>query len=66
VDFLRGLKENVIMGRLIPAGTGMEIYRGIRIPPDETVRVELEMEERPIEAGLDVNAVLSSLREAGS
>ncbi len=26
VDYLRGLKENVIMGRLIPAGTGMEIY----------------------------------------
>jgi DNA-directed RNA polymerase subunit beta' len=27
VDFLRGLKENVIMGRLIPAGTGMKAYR---------------------------------------
>ena len=27
VDHLRGLKENVIMGRLIPAGTGMEFYR---------------------------------------
>ena len=27
VDYLRGLKENVIMGRLIPAGTGMEYYR---------------------------------------
>jgi len=27
VDYLRGLKENVIMGRLIPAGTGMERYR---------------------------------------
>jgi len=26
VDYLRGLKENVIMGRLIPAGTGMAIY----------------------------------------
>ncbi len=26
VDHLRGLKENVIMGRLIPAGTGMEFY----------------------------------------
>ena len=26
-DFLRGLKENVIMGRLIPAGSGMPIYR---------------------------------------
>jgi len=27
VDFLRGLKENVIMGRLIPAGTGLDQYR---------------------------------------
>jgi DNA-directed RNA polymerase subunit beta' len=27
VDYLRGLKENVIMGRLIPAGTGMKAYR---------------------------------------
>jgi DNA-directed RNA polymerase subunit beta' len=35
VDHLRGLKENVTMGRLIPAGTGFEYYRNIRIPPDE-------------------------------
>ncbi len=34
VDFLRGLKENVIMGRLIPAGTGMEYYRRVRIPEE--------------------------------
>ena len=26
VDFLRGLKENVVVGRLIPAGTGMEFH----------------------------------------
>jgi DNA-directed RNA polymerase subunit beta' len=31
VDYLRGLKENVIMGRLIPAGTGLEYYRNIRL-----------------------------------
>jgi DNA-directed RNA polymerase subunit beta' len=35
IDYLRGLKENVTMGRLIPAGTGFEYYRGVRIPPDE-------------------------------
>src|SRR5438552_1075153 len=35
VDHLRGLKENVTMGRLIPAGTGFEYYRNVRIPPDE-------------------------------
>jgi len=31
VDYLRGLKENVIMGRLVPAGTGMEYYRKVKI-----------------------------------
>jgi DNA-directed RNA polymerase subunit beta' len=35
VDRLRGLKENVTMGRLIPAGTGFEFYRHVQIPPDE-------------------------------
>jgi len=32
VDALNGLKENVIMGRLIPAGTGLSIYRNLHIP----------------------------------
>jgi DNA-directed RNA polymerase subunit beta' len=31
VDHLRGLKENVIMGRLIPAGTGLERYRNFKL-----------------------------------
>ncbi len=35
VDHLRGLKENVIMGRLIPAGTGMEFYRNVRLERDD-------------------------------
>jgi DNA-directed RNA polymerase subunit beta' len=30
IDYLRGLKENVIMGRLIPAGSGLRGYREIR------------------------------------
>jgi DNA-directed RNA polymerase subunit beta' len=34
VDNLRGLKENVTMGRLIPAGTGFDYYRKVRIEPD--------------------------------
>src|SRR6266511_1937258 len=36
IDYLRGLKENVIMGRLIPAGTGMEFYRNVDVERDET------------------------------
>jgi DNA-directed RNA polymerase subunit beta' len=31
IDHLRGLKENVIMGRLIPAGTGIQRYRHLRL-----------------------------------
>ena len=31
IDFLRGLKENVIMGRLIPAGTGLSRYKNLRL-----------------------------------
>ncbi|MCB1050861.1 MAG: DNA-directed RNA polymerase subunit beta' [Acidobacteria bacterium] len=37
VDTLRGLKENVIMGKLIPAGTGMALYRDVEIEEDETL-----------------------------
>ncbi len=33
-DTLRGLKENVTMGRLIPAGTGFDAYRHVHIPSD--------------------------------
>jgi len=34
IDYLRGLKENVIMGRLIPAGTGLASYRNVRMMTD--------------------------------
>src|SRR5438067_7849 len=40
VDYLRGLKENVIMGRLIPAGTGMEYYRAVKIAGEDVVEEE--------------------------
>jgi len=35
MDELRGLKENIIMGRLIPAGTGTEMYKATFIEPAE-------------------------------
>jgi DNA-directed RNA polymerase subunit beta' len=37
VDHLLGLKENVIIGKLIPAATGLRRYRGIDITPSEAV-----------------------------
>ncbi len=37
-DSLMGLKENVIIGKLIPAGTGLERYKNIRVEPTEEAR----------------------------
>jgi len=45
VDHLTGLKENVVMGHLIPAGTGIKKYDNIIFPSDE-VKEEVENEEK--------------------
>ncbi len=37
-DSLRGLKENVIIGKLIPAGTGLDRYKNVRVEPTEEAR----------------------------
>ncbi len=58
IDTLRGLKENVIVGRLIPAGTGLEYYRGVQLSPEleeaaervkREVTAEIEAQERELE-----------------
>ncbi|MGI8566731.1 MAG: DNA-directed RNA polymerase subunit beta', partial [Pyrinomonadaceae bacterium] len=61
IDYLRGLKENVIMGRLIPAGTGMEFYRNVKVERDQSVdqsaAVENSLDELPeIVAGDEARA----------
>jgi DNA-directed RNA polymerase subunit beta' len=40
-DPLLGLKENVILGKLIPAGTGMPQYRNIRVEPTEEAKAAM-------------------------
>ncbi|MEA2165597.1 MAG: DNA-directed polymerase subunit beta [Thermoanaerobaculia bacterium] len=45
VDHLRGLKENVIVGRLIPAGTGMPVYREVYLEKDEPIPVQPNLED---------------------
>jgi DNA-directed RNA polymerase subunit beta' len=45
VDYLRGLKENVIVGRLIPAGTGMPVYREVFLEKDEPAPVQPSLED---------------------
>jgi DNA-directed RNA polymerase subunit beta' len=44
-DSLRGLKENVIIGHLIPAGTGMKKYRDIRLSDGENDDLDAYVEE---------------------
>jgi DNA-directed RNA polymerase subunit beta' len=48
VDHLRGLKENVIMGRLIPAGTGMEYYRNVKIAGEDVTEEEMVTEQEGV------------------
>lgn len=52
VDYLRGLKENVVVGQLIPAGTGFrnekKDYRDVRVMPKE-VKEEIEKEVEEVE-----------------
>ena len=44
-DHLRGLKENVIIGHLIPAGTGMSMYRKLRLESELAAREEPQAAE---------------------
>ena len=47
IDPLIGLKENVIIGKLIPAGTGMKRYRNVKI--DTGMEEEYDMDEEDLE-----------------
>jgi DNA-directed RNA polymerase subunit beta' len=44
-DYLRGLKENIIIGHPIPAGTGMKRYREVKLFDEENKDLDLEMQE---------------------
>jgi DNA-directed RNA polymerase subunit beta' len=64
VDKLRGLKENVIMGRLIPAGTGLAGYNKLTavvdpelLEEDEEYEMTIEDREGPLLANLPGIAV---------
>jgi DNA-directed RNA polymerase subunit beta' len=52
-DYLRGFKENVIMGHIIPAGTGFDLHRNIKVKPlvevpeDEPAVMDITAEETP-------------------
>ncbi len=42
VDHLVGLKENVIIGKLIPAGSGLDVYRSVDVHTDHDKAAEAE------------------------
>ena len=45
IDPLIGLKENVIIGKLIPAGTGMKRYRSIHLDSDIDENAEIDADD---------------------
>ena len=55
VDPLIGLKENVIIGKLIPAGTGMKRYRDVTLSTDAKIAAAAEA-KRALEAALEEDA----------
>ena len=59
VDYLRGLKENVIMGRLIPAGTGLRAYKRLTIEVDEPA----EGSEAPRCAGIRASMAAAAMAD---
>ena len=61
VDPLIGLKENVIIGKLIPAGTGMKRYRNTRLNTDATETISFD--EEAFEEEMDLEQVESVVEE---
>ena len=59
VDHLVGLKENVIIGKHIPAGTGMKKYRDVKLNTDIKMEDELDLDDEisleDLDADLDLN-----------
>ncbi|MEW6548254.1 MAG: DNA-directed RNA polymerase subunit beta' [Spirochaetota bacterium] len=70
VDGLRGLKENVIIGHLIPAGTGMRLYKNIKLSDGEHEDldgyVEEILEKRRLEKELTPIPALEDRADASS
>jgi DNA-directed RNA polymerase subunit beta' len=57
VDSLRGLKENVIMGRLVPAGTGLLKYKSLQVHLEKEEEVgSFEPKADPIVGSLEHSA----------
>ena len=63
VDPLIGLKENVIIGKLIPAGTGLKRYRSIRLDSDMAVNDEIMFDDMDMDDEIDFAEETSEIPE---
>ena len=64
VDPLIGLKENVIIGKLIPAGTGMKRYRSVKLDTEsEMVSVDEDMADEAVNTTEDVSDEIVEVTE---
>ena len=61
IDRLLGLKENVIIGKLIPAATGLRRYRAIEIGPTEPITPEAYQQDVLLQALEEIDADGGSL-----
>jgi len=72
MDSLIGLKENVLLGHLIPAGSGFRPYQDIKVKPlvalpeDEEAADELMLEDAPLPVVAAQEAVSGDPLDAGS
>ena len=70
IDPLVGLKENVIIGKLIPAGTGMKRYRNVKLDTDEMLNgaisfdEEISFDEKADEEPVDMEVVSDEAGES--
>ena len=67
VDHLVGLKENVIIGKLIPAGTGLKRYSNIKLSTDDMLKEEEEdivMDDEDLEVTPEEDITVEETSEA--
>ena len=61
IDPLIGLKENVIIGKLIPAGTGMKRYRNTKLSTDERIASQIMMDDDELDDSIDTSYIMEKI-----
>jgi DNA-directed RNA polymerase subunit beta' len=63
-DYLRGLKENIIIGHPIPAGTGMKRYRDIKLYDEDSQDLEKQMQEILEQRRIEAESIAEAAKNA--